>query len=60
VTLGLAVFVTLVAIVIGRIVYGRRIRRWARLKGLTLLDWRTAWFYEGLTRRSDRGITSSG
>ena len=47
VTLGLAIFFTIVAIVIGRVFYERRIRRWTQSKGLTLVDWRMAWFYEG-------------
>jgi hypothetical protein len=47
VTFGIAVLFTLGAILIGRLMYGRRIRRWAKSRKLTLVDWRPAWFYEG-------------
>ena len=46
-TTGLTILVMIVAIIWGRFVYGRRIRRWAKSKHLTLVDWRPAWFYEG-------------
>lgn len=35
------------AIVWAQIFYCRRIRRWAASQGLTLVDWRGAWFFEG-------------
>jgi hypothetical protein len=44
---GLIVVLAIGGILWGRIVYRRRIERWARSKHLTLVDWRPAWFYEG-------------
>ena len=55
VTIGVAVLFTLLSILIGRVVYGRRIRRWAMSKNLTLVDWRMPYSWWPFNRDPEVG-----
>jgi hypothetical protein len=47
-TSAFSVFLIFIGIVCFRIMSGRRIRRWAAWRQLTLVDWRTAWLEDSL------------